>query len=98
MSDAGASPPVFLEQRGYRRRRLMDALRLLPIAGIALWLLPVFWPTVADGPDAPEPMAMSSAIVYVFVVWIGLIMAAFALWAVLFARRDTSADQDDEAL
>ncbi len=66
----------------------MDALRLLPVAGVLLWLLPLFWPTAADGPDAPAPLAMSDAVVYVFFVWVVLILAGAALWWALRASAD----------
>jgi hypothetical protein len=82
MSDP-AQRPVFLERRSYRRRRMMDALRLLPVLGLLLWLLPLFWPSSAYAPGAPEPVAMSTAVIYVFAVWIGLIAAAYSLWIAL---------------
>ena len=40
-----STPSKFLEQSGYRQRRMMDALRLLPVLGLLLWLFPIFWPT-----------------------------------------------------
>ncbi len=89
-------PPVFLERRSYRRRRMMDALRLLPILGVFLWMLPLFWPTAADGPDAPEKMAMSTAVTYVFVVWLTLIASALALWAFLRSSPEMGEDTRGE--
>ncbi|MEO9682593.1 MAG: hypothetical protein ABJR46_14025 [Tateyamaria sp.] len=91
MSRQGASP-VFLERRSYRRRRMMDALRVLPVVGVLLWMVPLFWPTASDGPDAPAAMAMSDAIVYVFVIWLILIGAGLALWWLLRAGADASDD------
>ena len=62
--------PVFLERRSYRRRRLVDAARLVPMMGAALWLVPLLWP---DG-------AMSStAMLYVFGVWAALIVLTVLL-------------------
>lgn len=79
-------PTVFLERQSYRRRRMMDAARLLPLLGAALLALPLLWPdtdqaAVASG--AVEPVRMSEAIFYVFGVWAGLIVLAafFALAA-----------------
>lgn len=92
---ASGPPPVFLERRSYRRRRMMDALRLLPVLGVLLWLLPLFWPSRADraGSDvAADTIAMSSAIIYVFVVWVGLIIIGAALWWALGRHVDPSAD------
>ena len=79
MSDQAPNATLFLEKRSYRRRRMKDALRLLPIVGLLLWLLPVFWPS-NDAPDGPDPVAMSSAVTYVFIVWVLLIFAGLALW------------------
>lgn len=90
--------PIFLERRSYRRRRMMDALRLLPVLGLFLWMVPLFWPTAGDGPEASAPMAMSTAIVYVFGVWLLLILSAFSLWFVLRARPDAGEDAKGEPL
>ncbi|MEL6452836.1 MAG: hypothetical protein AAFQ19_16405 [Pseudomonadota bacterium] len=87
-------PPVFLERRMYRRRRVMDALRLLPILGVLLWMLPLFWPTATDAPGGPAPMRMSHAVIYVFVVWAGLIAASAALWFALHRSASLAADSD----
>lgn len=62
-------PPVFLERQSYRRRRLMDAARLLPILGAALFAVPLLWPT-----GGAEGIRMSAAITYVFGVWAALIL------------------------
>jgi hypothetical protein len=72
---------VFLERRGYRQRRMMDAIRLLPLVGLLLWLLPTLW--AATGSDGVEPVRMSRAIVYVFGVWVSLILCAGTLWRYL---------------
>ncbi|ANP35412.1 hypothetical protein JL2886_00481 [Phaeobacter gallaeciensis] len=70
----------FVERRTYRRRRLMDIARLLPILGALLFLMPLMWP---DPDPYPAPgshggMAMSSAIIYIFVVWAILIAVSLA--------------------
>ena len=56
--------PLFLARRTYRRRRLMDALRLLPWLGAFLFGLPLLWrdPTTAHG------------LLYLFAVWAVLIV------------------------
>ena len=97
MSTQGATP-VFLERRNYRRRRMMDALRLLPILGVLLWMLPLFWPTTADGPTAPEPVPLSTAVTYVFVVWLALIASACSLWTLLRPRPGMDEDASGEPL
>ena len=61
---------VFLEKRSYRRRRLLDAQRALPVIGAWLFLLPVIWP----GRDEVDAPSMSAALSYVFGVWVALIL------------------------
>lgn len=69
-------PSVFLERQSYRRRRLMDAARILPLLGALLFALPLLWPaTVSDGASGDGGVAMSTAIIYVFSVWTALIVA-----------------------
>ncbi|MBK0329129.1 hypothetical protein I5535_17775 [Rhodobacteraceae bacterium F11138] len=73
---------VFLERQSYRRRRLMDAARLLPMLGGVLFALPLLWPVASPGPDAVDTgqtVPMSTAIVYIFLAWSGLI-ASVALF------------------
>lgn len=69
-------PSVFLERETYRRRRLMDAARLLPLLGVLLFLLPLLWPqSQAEGVEPGGGVAMSDAIIYIFSVWVALIVA-----------------------
>ena len=67
---------VFLERETYRRRRIMDAARLLPILGLALFAIPLLWPTSQDAATA-EPVPMSAAVLYIFGAWAFLICLAF---------------------
>ncbi|MDJ0627096.1 MAG: hypothetical protein QNJ44_02455 [Rhodobacter sp.] len=66
-------PPrtVFLERRTYRRRRLADAARLLPVIGALLLLFPLLWV-----PDPDQPASTGFGGLYIFAVWAGLIVAA----------------------
>lgn len=76
--------PLFLERESYRRRRLIDAARLLPVLGFLALCLPILWP---DG------RFTSVGVIYLFVVWICLIAVAR-----LLVRRLGKADADrDEA-
>ncbi len=88
---------IFLERRSYRRRRLIDGLKLLPFLGAWLFLLPVFW----TGAGAEAPQSMSRALYYIFGVWLGLIVAcAILVIAVrkLGSRAEAlAADTDDPA-
>jgi hypothetical protein len=68
--------PVFLERSSYRKRRLMDALKLLAIFGTVLWMIPTLWPNGSD-PSA-ERVSMSRALFYVFGVWgVLIVLSAF---------------------
>lgn len=70
----GSGTPLFLARRSYRRRRIMDAARLLPLVGLVLFLLPMLWhPGETPVPDTARGM------IYLFAVWAGLILAAAAL-------------------
>ena len=50
--------PLFLARATYRRRRLRDAARLLPVVGVFLLAQPLLWPQGGAGP----------VVVFVFVV------------------------------
>ena len=69
------TPPrgtVFLERDSYRRRRIMDGARILPVAGFVLILLPVLWSFNSGANIAAEA-------VYLFVLWSALIVVAAIL-------------------
>ncbi len=73
----------FLPQDGFRRRRLADAARILPVLGGILMMIPMLW-GVDQGGEA-DPAKTSNAAVYVFCVWAGVIIAA-AMLAPFLAR------------
>lgn len=86
---------LFLERRSYRRRRMMDAVRILPLLCTLLWLfVPLMWPNSAA---TGEPTLLSSAIWYLFVVWLLAITAAFALWRRI-RRSDSAEDRASDPL
>ncbi len=63
---------LFLERRTYRRNRLQDAARLLPILGIILIFTPIFIRDTGAVPEGEAP-GIAQWLVYFFVVWLGLI-------------------------
>lgn len=89
--------PIFLERSGYRQRRLMDALRLLPVLGVMLWIFPMFWPTGPVELVSSEPVSMSSAVTYVFVVWGLLIAVTLTLRTILLPTLEQDAAELDDA-
>lgn len=81
--------PLFLARAPYRRRRLRDAARLLPVAGTLLLLLPLLW--------TPEgAVSLRGAdVVYFFAVWAGLIVLA-AAFAPGLRRGESEAGEEEE--
>ncbi len=67
--------PVFLERGVYRRRRVVDAVKLLPMLGVAVFLLPVL---LLDDTQA-EQNSTASRLVFFFCAWASLICIAFVL-------------------
>ncbi|SPF76883.1 hypothetical protein ALP8811_01900 [Aliiroseovarius pelagivivens] len=61
--------PLFLARQSYRRRRIEDAARLLPLLGVVLFLLPL----MVGGAIGNVRLA------YVFSAWFGLILSALIL-------------------
>lgn len=86
--------PMFLDPERYRRRRLMDAARMLPVLGAFLFFLPVLWLPAG----ASHRTAMDG--IYLFTVWAALIVLARA-FAPSLASTDPgaapAADPTDKA-
>lgn len=79
--------PLFLERRSYRRRRVADAARLLPLVGSVLVFVPILW--LPDRTAAPDTVRGG---LYLFAVWALLIGVAFALSRVLSGEGERSSD------
>lgn len=73
-ADRPGSPANFHEKRTYRRRRLTDAARLAPILALVLWLIPLIWPQSGAG-----TVSSATALIYIFLVWAGLIVMTWGL-------------------
>jgi hypothetical protein len=80
--------PLFLARVPYRRRRLRDAARLLPILGLLLLFLPLLWT-----PDARVALT-SGDVVYFFAVW--LILIGFAAVFAPGLRGGDGSDEDED--
>lgn len=80
--------PLFLARAPYRRRRLRDAARLLPVLGMFLLLLPLLWT-----PDAGVALR-SGDVIYFFGVWFTLICLA-AAFAPGLRGGDGTDDEED---
>jgi hypothetical protein len=88
-------PPVFLERQSYRRRRLTDAARLLPLLGAALFSVPLLWPTADDAGAGITALPTSAAITYLFSIWAALILGNVLFG--LFTRGWMRADAPPES-
>lgn len=84
-------PPVYLAPDRYRRRRLMDGARMLPVAGAFLILLPVLWQ------PGPEGHGTAAEGLYLFAVWAALITVARLLAGPLLQAEDAAEPEDDPA-
>ncbi len=85
-----ARSPIFLERRGYRLRRMKDAVRFLPLLGLALWMVPLMWPAQGES----DPMPLSTALQYIFGIWTFLVASVWTLWR---RTRDLPVDALDDA-
>ena len=81
--------PLFLARAVYRRRRLRDAARLLPVFGFFLLMLPAF---------GHSGQAEGGTAVFIFLVW-GFLIALAALLAPGLSEPEpdsaTRAEDDD---
>ena len=65
--------PLFLPRPEYRRRRLVDAARLLPLFGGFLVLLPILW-----APAATNARDTAGDGIYLFIIW--AVLVCLAAW------------------
>ncbi len=85
MSDG--KPALFVQQRTYRRRRMADAARMLPVLGGILFMIPLLW--LGSG-----GMSTANVMIYLFVVWVALACVA----GLLSRRLGPEEDQPDDKL
>lgn len=83
--------PLFLAPRSYRKQRLRDGARLLPVVGAFLVLLPILWaPAETEARDtAPDGL-------YLFVVWAVLVVVAALMSRGLIGGSKDAATEDDD--
>ncbi|MCG3267341.1 hypothetical protein [Yoonia sp. I 8.24] len=83
----GLKSKIFLEQAGYRQRRLRDALRFWPIFGCILLVIPLLWAS-----EPADHALDTNALIYIFGVWV-LLIAVTAIMARRL-RVDDAPDPD----
>lgn len=75
-----ARQPVFLERQSYRRRRLRDIMRVLPLIGLLLWMIPLIWPVGSEADPQAAATSTGGALTFIFAVWAALVLIAAVLW------------------
>ena len=88
-TDRPGPPSVFHERRTYRRRRVMDAARVAPLLALMLWMIPLIWPQSGDG-----TVNSAKALIYIFVVWAGIILLTWGLSYLLADEVDDPSDSE----
>lgn len=83
------SPTVFHERRTYRQRRVMDAARVAPVLALILWMIPLIWPQSGDG-----TVRSATALIYIFLVWAGVILLTWGLSRLLGHQVDEPPDPE----
>lgn len=78
---AAPREPIFLARQTYRRRRLIDAMRFVPMVGLVLFMVPLL-----GGGVAARGTAAGGT--FVFAVWLGLIVVAAVLVRLLARAPD----------
>lgn len=72
----GKPPALFVQRRTYRRRRLADGARILPLLGTVLFMIPLLWQGGAlpadDAAIVRDGARTAWVMTYLFLVWIGL--------------------------
>ena len=74
-----APPSVILEKRSYRKRRLLDGLKILPVFAVFLFFIPLL------GRHTDEAQ-LPALLVYLFSVWLGLTILCGVLGALVAER------------
>jgi hypothetical protein len=85
-----AGPPLFLRPASYRLRRRRDSARLLPFAGLFLFLLPILWSPAQSLRRDTAPDG-----IYLFLAWALLVLATFLISRSLASRTSREEDESD---
>jgi hypothetical protein len=80
---------VFLERRAYHKRRMRDLARAVPVFGAVLISIPLLWQQGESG------VSNSTAIVYIFGVWIILIGLAAIISRAVQSGEQSEAPSED---
>lgn len=84
-----AERPLFLERASFRRRRLGDAARVLPVLTALTVLLPVWW--------VPAGVSFAAGAIALFVLWAVAIVAIYVLHRALIKAEAATIRASEEA-
>lgn len=84
-----AGRPLFLERASFRRRRLGDAARVLPVLTTLAVLLPVWW--------LPAGVSFAAGAVALFILWAVVIVAVYVLHRALIRAEAATIRASEEA-
>jgi len=76
----------FVERKIYKRRRMVDAARALPVLAGLLWAVPLLW-------SEDLGITASKALIYLFLTWAGLSAATGVFIALI--RRHSAPDRPE---
>lgn len=80
--------PLFLERASFRRRRLGDAARVLPVVSLMAVLMPVWW--------VPDRFSFAAGAAWLFSLWAALILAVWLLHRALLRAEAVTARAEAE--
>lgn len=83
---------IYLERSSYRRRRARDAARLLPLLALVLFFIPALWQISSESAG----VSAKSALVFLFLAWIAVIVLSFFLVRYLKAPVVKESDPQSE--
>ena len=83
--------PLFLQTGGYRRQRLIDAMRLIPFLGLFVMMVPVI--LLSGGTPTP----LSRWVIYFFGIWLVIIVLTAVLTRILVRREKNAAEMNAAA-
>jgi len=78
--------PKFLDLKSYRRKRLVDAAKMLPVLGVILVAFALPFLYSGSGDNLRPPLSATPLALYFFGVWLALIVVGMILSRVLGRR------------
>ncbi len=67
----------------------MDAACFSPLLALILWMIPLIWPQTGEA-----SVSSATALIYIFLVWAGIIVLTWGLSRLLADEVDDTSDAD----